>query len=107
MEKYLKAIQQNVCAICVDSNESGHCKLTDKEICAVEYFLPEIVSVIHNSNTDDLQECYNRLKEIVCVNCRAQTLDGYCYLREDSNCSLDRYFSLIIETILKVDSGEI
>lgn len=107
MEKYLKAIEENVCSICVDSSENGKCTLTDKEVCAVQYFLPEIVSVIHSSNPDDLQECYQRLKEIVCVNCRAQTDSGYCYLREDSNCSLDRYFMLIIETIQKVDAGKI
>jgi hypothetical protein len=53
MDKYLKALKQNVCSICVDSYQEG----------------------------------------------------GNCYLREDANCSLDRYFSLIVETIQKVESG--
>jgi hypothetical protein len=47
------------------------------------------------------------LKEKVCKECRTQDENGNCYLREDANCSLDRYFSVIVETIQKVDAGKI
>ena len=104
MDKYLKALKQNVCAICVDSNEKGGCTLNERETCAVELFLPQIIHVIHNADSDDLQELHNKLRETVCVECRAQE-GGNCYLREDANCSLDRYFSLIVETIQRVDAG--
>jgi hypothetical protein len=104
MDKYLKALKQNVCSICVDSNSRGGCTLNEKESCAVELFLPRIIDVIHNSGTEDLKELQIKLRETVCVQCRAQE-GGDCYLREDANCSLDRYFSLIAETILKVDAG--
>ncbi len=107
MEKYIRAIRDHVCSICVDSNEDGNCTLTEKETCAVQYFLAEIVSVIHSGNPDNLQECYDKLKNTVCINCKAQTNDGHCYLREDSNCSLDRYFMLIVEIVQKVDAGKI
>ncbi len=104
MDKYLKALKQNVCAICVDSNEKGGCTLNEKESCAVELFLPQIIHVVHNTGSDDLKELHNKLRETVCIECRAQE-NGNCYLREDANCSLDRYFSLIAETIQKVDEG--
>ncbi|MCX6170971.1 MAG: hypothetical protein NTX65_16680 [Ignavibacteriales bacterium] len=102
MDKYLKALKQNVCAICADSNEKGGCSLNEKESCAVELFLPQIIQVVHNNDSDDLQELHNKLRETVCVECRAQE-NGNCYLREDANCSLDRYFSLIVQTIQRVD----
>jgi hypothetical protein len=104
MDKYLKALKQNVCAICVDSNEKGGCTLNEKESCAVELFFPQIINVVHNVGSDDLKELHNKLRETVCVECRAQE-NGNCYLREDANCSLDRYFSLIVETIQRVDAG--
>ncbi|PKL82495.1 MAG: hypothetical protein CVV24_09820 [Ignavibacteriae bacterium HGW-Ignavibacteriae-3] len=104
MDNYLKALKQNVCSICVDSNAKGGCTLNEKETCAVELFLPEIVNVIHSSHSEDFRELYLELQETVCVKCRTQE-DGNCYLREDANCSLDRYFSLIVETIQKVDAG--
>ena len=103
MDKYLKAIKQNVCSICVDSNEQGGCKLTDKETCAVEYYLPQIVEIISKAETDDTLELHKQLKDTICIDCRNDE-NGNCYLRDDANCSLDRYFSLIVETIQKVDS---
>ena len=94
MDKYLKAIKQNVCAICVDSNEQGKCTLNEKETCAVEIFFPQILKVVHSTGSEDIQEYFDRLHNTVCTQCRAQTKDGHCYLREDANCSLERYFSI-------------
>jgi hypothetical protein len=105
MDKYLKAVKQNICSICVDSNEKGRCTLNEKEACAVELFLPQLVNVIHNNKNEELVKIYKTMKETVCSECLAQDNEGYCYLREDANCSLDRYFYLIVETIQKVDAG--
>ncbi|MFH1196030.1 MAG: hypothetical protein V1720_09970 [bacterium] len=107
MEKYLKAIRENICSICVDSDEKGDCKLTDNEICAVESFFPQILEIVHRSNGEDYDVYTKALKEEVCKKCRASEDGEYCYLREDSNCALDRYFPLIIEIIQKVDAGKI
>ena len=107
MEKYIKAIRDNVCSICVDSTEAGDCTLTKNEVCAVQYFLPKIVEVVHKVEDDDFEKYYQELKEHVCSDCKAATEDGEnCYLRDDANCSLDRYFNLIVETIQKVDAAE-
>ena len=103
MDKYLKAVRDNICSICIDSEGDDGCTLSDKETCAIELFLPKIVEIIHYSSTDDIFALFNELQQKVCKDCKA-TLDGeYCYLREDSNCALDRYFALIVESIQKVD----
>ena len=102
MDKYLKAIKLNVCSICVDSNERGGCTLTEKESCAVELYLPQIVEIVHNSENENIGEIYLKLKDQICGHCRSDET-GNCFLREDSNCSLDRYFHLIVETIKKED----
>jgi len=107
VEKYMKAIRENVCAICVDSNEMGECKLTEKELCAVELFFPQILEIVQKSNDRDYDLFEKALKEDVCKKCRASTDGDYCYLREDSNCALDRYFPLIVEIIHKVDAGKL
>jgi len=105
MQKYIKAIKENVCSICVDSNEKGNCTLSGKEICAVQKYLPQIVDIIHNSDTDDIQIYKEKVNETICRNCKTQDEGGYCYLREDVNCSVDRYFRFIVETIQNVDEG--
>lgn len=105
MEKYIDAVRKNICSICVDSTEKGECRLNEKEVCAVEYFLPQIVDVVHNTETDEYEKYYRNLKNTVCKECRASDETGDCYLREDANCSLDRYFHLIVDTVQKVDKG--
>ena len=107
MQKYINAIRDHVCTVCVDSTDEGNCTLNEKELCAVQYYLPQILEVVHSQETDDMQVYYNLLKDKVCADCKTRDENGKCYLREDANCSLDRYFSLIVETIQKVDKGKI
>ena len=103
MDEYLEAIRENVCSICVDSSESGICLLTNKEICAVEKYLPGIVDVVHSLQSDSTGEYVNLLRSKICSYCRLQDKSGNCSLREDANCSLDRYFPYIVETIKGID----
>lgn len=102
MEKYIALIRENICSICVDSDESGGCLLSEKEICAIEQFLPEIISTIHNTKSENMEDHIAALRNSVCQKCRTSTGE-YCYLREDANCALDRYYPLIVELVLKED----
>ena len=107
MQKYIDAVTNHVCTICVDSTEDGNCTLNEKEQCAVQLFLPQIVEIVHSKESDDVEEYYQLLKEKVCKDCKTRNEDGNCYLRDDANCSLDRYFSIIVDVIQKVDKGKI
>ena len=107
MQRYIDAIRKNVCSICVDSTDEGDCTLTTKELCAVEYYLPKILEVVHNTQSEDINEIHQELRDTVCAECATSEDSEHCYLREDANCSLDRYFSIIVETIQKVDAGVI
>jgi hypothetical protein len=104
MDKYLTAVKENICSVCIDSDEEGICTLTEDETCAVEYFLPQIVEIVRNNKRSKPAELQNLLRDEVCSNCQTSSTRDYCYLREDANCALDRYFARIAEVILKVDS---
>lgn len=103
MKKYLRAIKENLCSICVDSNKNGVCTLSESEICAVEQFLPEIVQIVQSEDEYDKQ--YELLKNSICKNCRNDDESDNCNLSENANCSLDRYFPQIVEIIQKVDKN--
>jgi hypothetical protein len=103
MDKYLRAIRKNICSICVDSTETGKCTLNEHENCALELYLPKIVEIVHSTQSEEMEDYVRSLRYGVCLDCRAQEEDGSCYLREDINCALDRYFPLIVETIQTVD----
>ena len=104
MQKYIEAVRQNICSICVDSNEKGGCTLNKDEICAIELYLPQIVEVVHNTNSEYVDDHYKNLKDTICADCKTRDTEGYCFLKDDANCSLDRYFPIIVETIQKVDA---
>ena len=107
MEKYYKAVENKICKMCIDAKDDGTCTLTEEEKCAVKIFLPEIIKLVHESNSDNFDHLYKKLKDEVCIDCKARNEEGFCYLKDDSNCSLDRYFTTIVETIKNVDSGKI
>jgi hypothetical protein len=103
--KYLEAIEKNICSVCVDSDDNGICSLTEKEICGVKHYFDNILEIVHNSNTDDTYELHAQLRDQICESCKTSIDKDHCNLRDDSNCALDRYFSVIVETIQKVDRG--
>lgn len=107
MDKYLKAIKQNVCSICIDSKENGACTLAKHETCAIEFYFPQILEIILETKSDYIHEYQSKIHDLICVNCRAQDEKGNCYLHEDANCALDRYLPLIVETIKKVEVGKL
>ncbi len=101
MDTYLKAIREKVCSICVDSDENGKCKMTDDESCAVELYIDKIVDVVHSVQSDKVSDYVDALHQKICVECRGSS--ERCNLRLDVNCSLDRYFPLIVDVIQNVD----
>lgn len=107
IKKYYGAIRKNVCEICCDSDETGNCTLSKGEICAVENYLPKILELVHSLNCENMEDNYKLLRDEICAHCKASESSDKCLLRDDVNCSLDRYFPIIIETIKKVDSGKL
>ncbi|RMD50551.1 MAG: hypothetical protein D6830_02380 [Ignavibacteria bacterium] len=104
MKNYIEALRENVCAVCVDSQD-GDCTLLNDEICALEFHYKKIVELVHNLESDNIWEQYDELKNTICSECRDKSDEGGCSVRKDANCSLDRYFPLIVDTIRKVDLG--
>lgn len=107
MNIYRTALKKHVCTICCDSDQKGRCTLNDEEVCAIELYTDEIVDIIHENNDKPYEEIQNVLREKICAKCKTRSQDGHCYLKEDANCSLDRYFYLIIDIVNKVDLGKL
>jgi hypothetical protein len=105
MDKYKSAIKENICSVCIDSDDDGICTLTEDETCAVDYFLPQIVDIVRRNHHSRIEELENKLRDEICSDCQTSAGKEYCYLREDANCALDRYFGRIVEVIQKVDSN--
>lgn len=105
MKKYYDALEDAVCSICADSDKNGICQLTDKETCAIKLFLPEIVNTVKKVDSEYFEDYYRELKNTVCKDCRGENPGEKCNLKDDGNCSLDRYFPIIVDKVKEVDAG--
>jgi len=101
MQEYLEAIRRRVCAVCIDADEHGVCQLGPEGTCPVERFLPEVIGVVNEVQSDQIEDYVAVLRDRICAFCQ-QTPEGLCALRLKADCALDRYFVLVAEAIDEV-----
>jgi nucleotide-binding universal stress UspA family protein len=101
-DRYLQEIRQRVCAKCIDRTASGLCVTSTYDSCAINRYLPEIIDIVLTTPGDNLADYLAELRQRVCSVCGHQSPDGYCDMREDVECALDRYFPLVVEAIQEV-----
>ena len=99
IEKIRQAVHKKVCVHCIDLDENGKCTLTGERQCGVERHLEKIIDVVRSVDSKNIDDYVQKLREIVCHDCKNQNSDGRCQLRNDADCGLDRYFALVIEAI--------
>lgn len=105
LDRYQEALTKAVCVECLQRNGRGKCGIGNSEECAVNRFLPEIVSIVKAIDSTMLHDYVHEFHNVVCVSCR-ENQDGSCKLRGTPNCPLDLYFPLIVKTIKEVQRQE-
>lgn len=98
MEHYWEPLRQRVCAKCIDGDGKGNCRLPHGEACALEAFLPELVTIVSTVKADSYQKYVEALRATVCAQCDHQ-VSGRCNKRETLECALDRYFPVVLEVM--------
>lgn len=98
-----KAIQQKVCAYCIDGDGAGNCRLHPSEECALKNYFPEIVEAVSRTTSESFDDYLSSLRSHVCHQCKHQSEDGSCSLRTAVDCGLDRYYPLVIEAIEEIN----
>jgi hypothetical protein len=104
-EKYMQAIRTKVCAKCIDGDGFGNCRVDPAIDCAIQKYLPLIVQAVGRVTSVDMDDYVRELRAITCAQCSHESVNGYCMLRKDVDCALDRYFPLVVEAIEEVNAG--
>ena len=99
IDEYWQAVQNNVCARCIDGDGRGSCCIASTAHCGLRYFFPEIVNTVLSVQSESLGPYVKALRQNVCSMCEHQSADGSCNVRADIDCGLDRYFPMIVESI--------
>ena len=102
-QPYWQAIREKVCLKCVDGDGSGNCRLDPVVECAIQQYLPLIVQAVGRVASEEMEDYVRALRAITCAQCSHQSVNGYCMLRKDVDCALDRYFPLVVEAIEEVN----
>jgi hypothetical protein len=105
-EDYWRALQARICAKCLDGDGRGECRISPDRSCAMKMYFPQILEVVNSVYSHSIEPYEGELRTKVCFHCKNQTSDGRCSLREDVECSLDRYFPLIVEVIEETQMRE-
>lgn len=105
-QEYLDAIQARICPKCVDGDGKGNCLISRNAECAVERFFPQILEVVHSTYSTSMEPYEAALRNKVCGACIHQSSDGKCAVRDGVDCSLDRYFPMIVQVIEELDLGK-
>ena len=102
-QKYLEEIQTRICHKCIDGDGNGNCLIARGSECAMKRFFPEILDAVRSVYGTSMEPYEAALRTRVCGSCINQSPDGRCAIRDDVECSLDRYFPLIVQVIEELD----
>ncbi len=101
--EYAEEIREGVCVRCIDGDGAGNCRLDPSMQCALQRYLPLIVTAVSRVTSESMDAYVAELRGIVCAQCSSQSASGRCGLRAQVDCALDRYFPLVVEAIEKVN----
>jgi hypothetical protein len=104
-QQYMQAIREKVCAKCIDGDGAGNCRLDPVIDCAIREHLPLIVQAVSRVTSEEMEDYVRELRAITCAQCSHESVNGYCMLRKEVDCALDRYFPLVVEAIEEVNAG--
>ena len=106
LEEYWTAVRAKVCVNCIDSDGEGNCRLAGRQQCSVQLYFPQILKAVLSVKSTRMEPYVEALRGSVCVDCRYQSGNGQCALRQSLDCGLDRYFQLVVEAIEQVHAGK-
>ena len=95
-------LRRRICNVCVDRNAEGGCGLSNPAECGLFNRFTKIVAAVSRVQSEKLEDYVAAIREDVCDGCGNQKLDGYCRVREEVRCVLDRYLLLIVGALEEV-----
>ena len=97
-------VRRQICSVCVDRGADGTCGLSNPQECPLFNRFYKIVGSISRVYSDKIDDYITAIREDVCDGCVNQKLDGYCRVREEVRCVLDRYLLLIVGAVEEASS---
>jgi hypothetical protein len=91
-------VRRRICAICEFRKVEEACSHEEPGRCSLFELFPLVAQAIAATDSDNIEDYRNAIRENVCSVCIDQTLDGSCERREKA-CALDGYLEQIVEAV--------
>jgi hypothetical protein len=101
IDRYREAIQEKVCAHCIDVGDDGSCRIAAGTICPFNQHLGKIVNAVATIKSDRYEDYVQAIREQVCQFC-ANGNATTCTSRDEINCPLDRYYPLVVDAFEEI-----
>jgi hypothetical protein len=99
LQMYKEALNEKVCSVCKQFGYEDLCGDREGQ-CIIEQHLPRILeAVLTVPESDKIVDYLPSLRAIVCDRCQHQDESGRCEMREHAYCTLDSFFTLVVQTI--------
>lgn len=99
LEELEAVIRDRICGVCTDRTVDGKCSLEEPAGCALFRLFPEVAKAIQATNSDEIGDYIDAIRQNVCSVCKELAADGTCEARDQVRCALDAYLLLIVEII--------
>jgi hypothetical protein len=107
VEQYWNAVEEQICLKCADGDGAGNCLMPAGSGCELLEYFPLIVGVVNDVYSAKIEDYIWRLRREVCAQCASVQPDSRCHRRDDVDCTLNRFYPLVIgaiESILRQTS---
>lgn len=99
LEELESIVRNRVCSVCTERTISGACGLGGDENCALFRLFPNVAEAVLATDSEDIRDYIQAVRDRVCSVCREQAADRSCDVRSQVRCALDAYLMLIVDAI--------
>jgi hypothetical protein len=94
-------LRKRICSACIESQPDGSCGLPAQYPCTLFRHLDRVINLVASTSSDSMEVYRQRLREVVCSNCRLDLSSGGCGRPEDRICPLDTCFPQVVRIVRK------
>ena len=98
-ERVKDRIRETICQACMHRTAKAGCSLGGEQECAIMSRSDKIIEIVRSIQDPSIEPYVERLREIICNECRMQDPRGHCRMRDHADCALDDYFVLLVDQV--------
>jgi len=98
-ERVKDRIRDTICRACIYRTAEGGCSLGGEENCAILDRVDKVMEIVRSIRSPTIDPYVDRLRDVMCAECRMQDERGRCKMRQHGDCALDDYFVLLVELV--------